>query len=370
MTFKRILFFYQMVFYFFFTTLYGAVDVSCITLVGGTGPVGAGFLYYFSNCRDLNVKVIGRKDSVHLKSIQDNGLIIHDAQKEKKILIPQLFDSFHSIEDSSQDFILVTLKQPCFTEEMAHQIKRITKPNGLIAFACNGIPFYFIQSNKIEKNIFNIFKDCKLFHVNPFIAGEKTAPGCLKINSGIDSFFIQFSAVQNTSPDDTQRLINFFQAVKIPLKQNHLNFKELIFEKLKYSLSISALSALEERPLDIIFLGENYESFIHYCIETINKIAEQMGLVSLQSYEDFKKNPLIRNHYSSLYHDIKNNEPNEIESIIGKMIELALKINFESLTKINITPLAKLYDSLNIKSRVALSATTSPLLKSTSRGFW
>lgn len=370
MTLKGVRFFFQVTFYLFYISVYGAVDVSYVTLIGGTGPVGAGFLHYFSNCCDLNIKVIGRKNSPHFKAIQDHGLNVNDEKKQRRICISQLFDSCTDIENASQDFVLVTLKQPCFTEEIACQIKRIIKTNGMIAFAWNGIPFYLVQFTAKEKKISDILKDSKLIHINPFIAGEKITPGCLKINTELDLFFIQFSEIQNINNEDVKRFMDFLQKVKIPLKQNQFNFKELILEKLKYSLAISTLSALEERPLDAIFHGEKYECFIHYCIETINKIGEQMGLTKLKSYDDFKKHPPMHSHYSSLYHDIKNKLPNEIQDIVSKTLYLATKANIEYDAKINLSPLLKLYFILHKKSYSNfLPTTNSPLLKKATRGF-
>ncbi|CAO5678006.1 MAG: hypothetical protein NEHIOOID_00177 [Holosporales bacterium] len=380
MTLKRMRIFFQIVIYLFYISVYGSVDVSDITLIGGTGPVGAPFLYHLSSCDKLNISVIGRKNSVHFDAIKKDGLHIENMTKKRKIEISKLYDSCSEIEDASQDFVLVALKQPCFTEEMACHIKRIVKPSGLIAFAWNGIPFYFIESNAKEKKLAEIFKDCKLLHINPFIAGEKTTPGCVKINTEMDSFFIQFSKVQNISDEEVLGFVEFLKKVNIPLMRNQLNFKELIFEKLKYSLAISTLSALEERPLDVIFHGEKYESFIRYCIETINKIGEQLGLTRLKSYDDFKRHPLIQSHYSSLYHDIKNNLPNEIYGIVGKTLYLAMKINIEFDLKIDLSPLALLnfqlsqMSSFNFVLPLNLTSdlfpkTNSPLLAKISRGF-
>lgn len=326
---------------------YGNNDIINVTLIGGTGPVGAAFLNYFSSNSDLKINVIGRKDSEHLRAIQNNNGLKIKEDLTQTLLEFSPFDSCDHIANQSQDFILVTMKHPCFSVEMASHINRIVKDNALVAFVFNGLPFYFFQSNKKERGIIKLLKNLKLFHFNCFIAGEKEESGCIKFNTKLKDFKVQFSGIRNVDTEDCHRMEAFLKHQNI-LQEYVPNYKKLVLEKLKYSLSISSLSALEDKTLDEVCEAGEYVLYIEKCVQVINKIGDRMGMV-LDSYETFLKHPSIRQHHSSLWHDIKNGRPNEINEIIGKLVILVMSMNSESGFYISVKLIATLYDGLKKK---------------------
>jgi len=307
-----------------------------ITIIGGTGAVGSYFAMQLADA-GYKVSIVGRPYSPHLERIQKSGLAIKTSAGSK-LVFPSQFSYIGSFNPtlSKQDIIIVALKQPDLNEELARQIKQLSHKHTLLAFAANGIPFYFFEGltlphkdhiESVDKGgkIIQLLQDLPIVTLQPFIAAHITSPGTIQITRPLEKIFVALSSPRDdkASKNSVTKLADIFRASGIQNKVLSEKAHQNILEKLQFALSVNVLSALMNQSIDQVFSEPETQPFIKYSIALIQEISNSLHIGQLRNYDEFKNLPITKGHYSSLYKDIQDGKPTEISAIIEATLEIA-----------------------------------------------
>ena len=305
-----------------------------ITIFGGLGAIGSYFTMQLVDAGH-EVTIIGREESEHLKYTENRGLTLFTSEGIKTIPANKFkYIGTFNATLSPQDLIIVSLKQPDLNLEAAQQIKHLTKQDTIVAIIANGLPFYFMQGldigpkknlNSVDPNskIINCLQNNNLIGIQPFIAAEIADLGAVKISRPLDKISVVIGSPIDPKSKHLVKVATIFQNAKINTTICKDKMHKNVLEKLQFALSVNVLSALMARPIDEIFIDPQAQPLIEYVIKLLETIAVGTKVGNLRDYQQFKKLPISKGHYSSLYKDIINHKSNESAAIIGATLELA-----------------------------------------------
>lgn len=332
-----------------------AGDRKSIAVIGGTGSIGGYFASKLAG--DMSVAIVGREGSPHLKKIQEESLVIKTT-KGSLSSPPSKFSFIggHPKEIPFQpDIILLTLKQPDVTEELAEQLLSISTPDTLILFTGNGIPFFFLQGLKTKKthvdavdpkgSISRLFASRSLAFLHPVIAAEIESDGVIKVSREEDEIKVTLATVWgNSASGDLKQLNTLLNNAGVATHVEEGQAQRIVLEKLQFSLSVNILSGLLNRSLDDVFYDPKLQPFLEYIATLVQNIGANLGIQNVRSYKQFSKNTgLTRGHFSSFWHDLKTGKTPENKAIVDAAIELGRYVNSQTIqNQLNLTPLLKL----------------------------
>lgn len=324
--------------------------------------MGAYFAFQFLKAGH-NVSIIGKRHSEHLEQILQSGLRLHTSDGPVHLACDQFSyigdaDSFP--KDKKQDLVIICVKQYDMTVDIAEMAVQITGEHSVIGVITNGLPFYFtrklnlasIDSVDPRGAILEVFKNKIIMGIQPVIASQMISPGVIEIRRPLNAISVCLGSPEEKTSAQITQINMLFNASGIKATYLASGLRKNILEKLQFALSINTLSALLEQNLGTVFDETQAQSFISYVIELINQMAIALEIKDLRTYIQFKALTITREHYSSLYHDIKAGKPGEINAIIGSSMELAIQLQQARLMPdTDLEPLEWLRDSLYRKSK-------------------
>lgn len=324
-------------------------DKPKITIVGGTGAVGG---YIASKLlSNSQLSIIGRSGSPHLLKIQSEGLVVKTSTGDKKTA-PTRFkfvgEDFNKITEK-QDFIIVCLKQPHMTAEIAQQIISISDSKTLIAFVSNGVPFFFMNGLNQKKDhihsidyngkIAHLFKNRNIIFLHPIIASWVKSPGVIEVLTPEDRINFFIAPIFSTS-SNLEILAQVLNISGIKTEVTDTSAHKIILEKLQFALAINIMSGLLSKSNGDIFYDPELQSFIKYIILLTNSIGKAFNVEGLRGYEQFKKIKITRTHFSSFYHDLKAEKSSEGQGFANATLELLGYIQSQHLGEVpDLSPL-------------------------------
>ena len=306
-----------------------------IAIIGGTGAVGAYFAQQLVNAGH-SVSIIGKTGSQSLKHIQTNGLRLITTAGEFQIPA----EKFSYVGDlalfprkDKQDLVIISLKQFDMSDEIAQQILEITDGNSVIGVITNGLPFYFLRGLNFSKKhldsvddggrITQKFTDRTIICIQPVIASTIVSPGNIQIIRPREKITVTLGYPENYLSRQIEEICDLFKRSHINTTITEDPIQKNILAKLQFALSLNTLSAIMEKSIGYIFDAPETQVLIRYSITLINQISIALGLGTLRSYEQFKSTIITKEHFSSLYYDIKAGKPGEVRAIVDATIEMA-----------------------------------------------
>lgn len=312
-----------------------------VTIFGGTGSIGAYFAYRLASFKH-NVTIIGRESSENLKQIEEVGLTIKFYNET--VFAPSSMFTYvggynATTLNSTQDFIIVSLKQPNFDFNIAQQIKSLTDNNSIIGVISNGLPFYFlsnfnlggkdcIESVDAEGKIHQLMQDRKIITIMPLMGSNIESPGAIKvvnIPERIKTFIGGDVKVSELVSDVLNKAL-------IPNNVSE-NISKLMLEKLQFALAINVMSALLNKFNGQVFQSEENQDYVRYVIVFVDHLAKALGIEKLRDYQAFKALNISEARYSSMHEDFVKGRTPEIKVIVSSPLELAHHFNISISTK-------------------------------------
>lgn len=334
-----------------------------ITIIGGTGAVGAYFAKQFLTTGHY-VSIIGKKNSDSLNYINKNGLTLMTSEGTQNITKTDFhyvgdFENFP--KEEKQNLVIISLKQYDMNDEIARKIVEITNDNSLIGVIANGIPFYFLRNQNFNKKFFNCIDsqgkiekqlgNRQIVGIQPVIASQVISPGIINITRPLTAITVALGTPENNRLEKVEELNMVFNMAGIKTTVTK-TLQRNILEKLQFSLSINTLSAIMEKNIGDVFDSKETQPLIAYSIKLINQISNSLGLGELRNYEQFKSIFITKEHFSSLFHDMKKGKFVEVEGIIGTTVELVEFLTHHHINKshfLDLKPLILLKKLLNQK---------------------
>lgn len=314
-----------------------------ITIFGGTGSLGAYFVYRLVKA-EHNVTIIGRDNSENLKQILDIGLTIK-FHNETVFLSSSNFGYVGSYNYAlltlKQDLVIVSLKQPNFDINVAHQIMNLTDNNSVIGVISNGLPFYFLRDFNLsakthieaidpDGKINQLMQASQIITIMPLMGSNIEYPGVIKVVNPQDKIktFIGGSIDQNKLELISHILDN--SLIPNTISDNiHKNF----LEKLQFALAINVMSALLDQHNGQVFHSEANQNYVRYVVQFVGNLAKALGIENLRDYNAFKALNISESRYSSMHEDLANGKTPEVKVIISAPLEIAYHFNISVSTK-------------------------------------
>jgi ketopantoate reductase len=301
-------------------------------LIVGPGGVGAYFVRMLSH-KGADFRAVVSSFGKHSTQIAAHGLRVITSVGES--IIPSDYFSKALPLDSSQDVVLISIKQPNLDVKLIEGVLSSIKAHGIIAIISNGLPFYFPNGLSIQGKTHLDAVDpggwlqqmtaaeC-IVGVLPVIASHISEPGVVNINRPLNKISVTIGSPENTNCN-LDRVEHFTQLLReaglniIVTKNLHLE----ILKKEQFSLAVLTQSALFNKTLGEIYESQEYHPFMKYSIELVNYLAQQLGIGALRSYEEMMAIPITKAHYASMCTDINEDKIPEVKVILHTVMELA-----------------------------------------------
>lgn len=315
-----------------------------ITIYGGTGSLGAYFAYKLVKVQH-NVTIIGRNNSQNLKQIAEIGLTVKF--NNETVFMPSSSFAYigaynYSALSIKQDLVIVSLKQPDFDINIAHQIISITDSHSIVGIISNGLPFYFLADFNLSSKahieavdptgeILQLMQTRKVMTIMPLMASSIESPGVIKVVNPQDKIktFIGGKFGNYTQLELISTTLN---DALIP-NNISLNINNNILEKLQFSLAVNVMSALLDQFNGQVFKSEANQNYTRYVIAFVNNLAKALGINNLRDYDKFKALNISESRYSSMHEDLVNGKMPEVKVILSAPLELAYHFKVNISTK-------------------------------------
>lgn len=334
-----------------------------IAIVGGTGAVGAYFVYLLLKAGHY-VSIIGKNNSGSLHQVQKKGLELYTSEGTVK-LSPEQFSYIGTAEDfpkdNKQDLVILSVKQYDMSADLAERVVAITDKNSVIGVITNGLPFYFLRGLGLDighlesldegGKISKVFEDRMLMSIQPVIAAQVISPGVIKITRPLATITVTIGAPEERMFLKLMLINKMFNEASIKTTYTESGLHKNILEKLQFAQSINTLSALLEKNIGYVFSSKETQAVILYVLALLDDLAYHLKIGPLRTYAEFKALKITNEHFSSLYHDFQVGKPGEIKAIVDSCIELGeLLQGLGKSLELSLEPLEMLRSLLILKS--------------------
>lgn len=296
-------------------------------LVIGAGAVGIGLAASLAS-QDASVSIYARGETA--RTIRKNGIRRVGLFEHIEIENIQVYEDYNEIPESNFDYIIIASKTTA-NENISDNLnnhRNILKENGKILIVQNGFgndePYlrYFPKKQVFCARIITGFARPER-HISEVTV--YTEP-------------IQLGSLQDQDPGCLQEIADLITASGIECEVTD-EVDKYLWAKMLYNCALNPLGAV----LDVTY-GELTEN--PYTLEIMNNILDEIfEVIKASPYSTFWDNsddykdifysklvPDTYNHYSSTHHDIQNHIKTEIDSLTGKVIQLADDYNIDVST--------------------------------------
>ncbi|MEH6944841.1 ketopantoate reductase family protein [Bacillus sp. JJ722] len=279
--------------------------------VVGTGAVGGYFGGFLSKAGN-DVVFLARGN--HFEQMNKDGLTIENEGED--FIVHKFFSNdYQSL--SNTDYVLFCVKSTA-TEEVAHALLPILKPEAIIITLQNGVDN--------EEVLGKVFGKERILSVATYIQASIVAPGVIK-QTGLAPRLV-IGALDHQAIHHVNRLVSLFNEAGVRAKSSDEILK-VKWQKLLWNVSFNPLSATTETRVGEILSDEGLlKTAKSMCKEAI-AVAEKLGIsIDNYIYEGiFKNSHLSGQHNTSMLQDKLNQKPMEIESICGYIVKKGKELN-------------------------------------------
>ena len=296
-------------------------------LVIGAGAVGIGLAASLAS-QDASVSIYARGETA--RTIRKNGIRRVGLFEHIEIENIQVYEDYNEIPESNFDYIIIASKTTA-NENISDNLnnhRNILKENGKILIIQNGFgndePYlrYFPKKQVFCARIITGFARPER-HISEVTV--YTEP-------------IQLGSLQDQDPGCLQEIADLITASGIECEVTD-EVDKYLWAKMLYNCALNPLGAILDKTY-----GELTEN--PYTLEIMNNILDEIfEVIKASPYSTFWDNsddykdifysklvPDTYNHYSSTHHDIQNHIKTEIDSLTGKVIQLADDYNIDVST--------------------------------------
>ena len=303
-------------------------------LIYGLGAIGITFATFL---KESGNTVFGKsKDKDFPVKLYVDGIWgKHSAELDK------VSDNILNFKNTDLDLIILSVKS-YDTEQALKDIKKIIKPETIVLLTQNGYGNYELATEIIGK------EQTLLGRV---IFGAKV------IDKGKVRITVNADDVRIGQPDnaiDKNKILKVVETIRksgIPTSYSPDVYK-ILWDKILYNCALNPLGAILECSYGDLANNENTKNIMNKIIEEIFLVAElnkiQLNWKTPEEYIDFfykKLIPPTKEHFPSMYYDIKDGKRTEIDALNGAVVKLAEKVGVKVPTNETIVNLIKFKES-------------------------
>lgn len=281
-------------------------------LVFGTGGVGGYFGAKLSTAGE-DVRFVAR--GKHLEAMREKGLVVRSAREE--LFVPPDKIAGEVSPDVNADVILFCVKS-YDTEGAARQLLPALHKDTVVISLQNGID----NEEKIQR----IIPMGSVFGGVAYIYSTITAPGEITRNEGPAK--IVFGPFGNQPDIRAKEILESFLKSGVDANLS-LSIESDLWKKFVFITAVSGITALTRLTLGELLANPETCGLIRDAMQEANAIAEAKGIVLEPTLIDsfFETLSKFRNDTrSSLYYDLANKKPMEVEALAGTVVKLGVQL--------------------------------------------
>jgi 2-dehydropantoate 2-reductase len=282
-------------------------------LIFGAGGVGGFFGAKLLKAGN-DVRFIARGE--HLQAMRRSGLQVKSTQGEFVVPPQNIFDT--PANAGPVDVILFCVKS-FDTQAAASQLDKILDNDPVIICLQNGID----NEEKIQRSI----KKGQVYGGAAYISARITAPGEVAETGGLQR--IVFGPMNGAADARGKEILSAFLNANINASL-HPQITQELWRKFAFITSMGSMTALSRLTQGEILSSKETMEVVFEAMREVESVGHARG-VSLQALEREKVIEGIRRFdpdtRSSMYYDLVNGKPMEIEALNGTVVRLGRELN-------------------------------------------
>lgn len=308
-------------------------------LIAGLGAIGTVFAAFLKSGGHT---VYGLTKQKYLEVSQNKALKVSGIFGERTVYLDGIFANPSSLKSKEIDFVIITVKS-FDTEEVVKSLYSFVSPPSIFISAQNGYGNYEIISKYVGPQrtlLARIIFGSKL--LNPLEAFVTVIADPVKIGQPEGAI----------AKDTIINLANIIDAAGIPTAYAD-NVYQILWDKILYNCALNPLGAILECNYGKLAESPHTRSIMDNIIDEIFETTAINNIkLSWKNSEEYKKHfysqliPPTKDHYPSMYYDIKGGKKTEIDSLNGAIVGLAKEMNIRTPINEAITQIIKAKENL------------------------
>jgi 2-dehydropantoate 2-reductase len=303
-------------------------------LVFGLGAVGTVFATFLKKAGN---KVYGITKDKYINLFKNNELKVSGIWGEHQARLDGIFSKISDIPEEDFDFILLTVKS-YDTKDAVKQLKNLVKKHTFLILAQNGYGNYETAKEILPPE--NILLARVIF-------GSKLKT-ISHAHITVNADDVVIGQPENLADEKkVQEIVKTIKNSSIPCRYDP-NVYQILWDKILYNCALNPLGAILECSYGDLANNEETRRLMNKIIIEIFKTA-RLNKISLRwktarDYINFfyeKLIPPTKDHYPSMYYDIKSGKKTEIDALNGAIVSLAKKVKINTPVNETITRLIK-----------------------------
>jgi len=303
-------------------------------LVVGLGAVGTVFATFLKESKH---NVYGLVKDHHVKFAKDNTLNVEGIWGNHKARLDLITSNIKDLKDVDFDLIIVAVKS-FDTEEAIKKILPLIKPKTKILLTQNGYGNYETASKYIDKS--------KILLGRVIFGSKLTEPFHAYITVNADD--VRIGQPENLLEDkEVLDVVCTIKHAGIPASFSKDVYK-VLWDKILYNCALNPLGALLECSYGTLAENRETKELMDLIIDEIFQVAKLNNIrLNFDNPEDYKKLfyekliPPTKDHFPSMYYDLKSGKRTEIDALNGAIVKLGENVGYLPRVNFTITNLIK-----------------------------
>ena len=288
--------------------------------VFGLGAIG---IVYAVSLKNAGHRVFGVTKEIYLKYFKDKKFKIKGIFGEKEVVLDGVYKDCEPLKNYDIDLVILSVKS-FDTQRAIKEIKKIVKANTYVLLAQNGYGNYEIAS--------------RVLGVEHVILG-RVIFGSKLVNKNFEEVTVIADDVIIGQPDqaiDRSVLVGISEMMNeggIPTKYSE-DVYPILWDKIIYNCALNPLGAILECNYGTLASNKNTRKIMNSVIKEIFTVTKanniKLNWQNHEEYIDFFYNKLIpptKEHYPSMYYDLKAGKKTEIDALNFAIVILGNKKN-------------------------------------------
>ena len=315
----------------------------------GAGAIGGLVGAKLARKAEADVSLIAR--GAHLAAMESNGLTLKQ-DGETFTVRPRVTSDSKTL--GPQDFVIVTVKANALTSVL-DQLQPLIGNDTAVLFAQNGVPWWYfykhggpydghtIESVDPGGEIWKRIGPERALGSVVWQAASLESPGVIAHHYGERMPIAEPSGEKSERAQVLSRFL-VSAGIKSPVRGN---LRDEIWLKLWGNLSFNPVSVLTLGTLDQLAGDTNTRRVILAMMQESRAVGEALGVkFTVDAEERMEMASKVGSHRTSMLQDVEAGRPNELDCLLGAVIELAHLVGIATPT-LNIV-----YDLTKFRSRI------------------
>ena len=297
-------------------------------LIVGLGAVGTVFATFL---KKANHNVFGLVKESHLKFLKDNALYVEGIWGKHRANLDLITADVENLKEVEFDLIIVAVKS-FDTKETVKSLTPLINSKTKVILTQNGYGNYETASKYIDKS--------KLLLGRVIFGSKLIEPFHAYVTVNADD--VRIGQPENLIGDrEVLDVVCLIKHSGIPASFSKDIYK-VLWDKILYNCALNPLGALLECNYGTLAKNPETKKIMNSIIDEIFKVAKMNDIkLNYDNPEDYKKIfyenlvPPTKDHFPSMYYDLKNRKRTEIDALNGAIVKLGENVGY--LPKVNFT---------------------------------